>query len=1186
MKLNAFTKATPNAWLPKRFLINGSLKRQIAKTMKLTTLLLIVALMQVSAKGFSQKINLSLTNQPLEKVLHTIESQTGYVFFFDSKLVKQNVSVKVSDASITDALNACLKGTALTFQIVDKTIFIQKKKEQMSAPNVVPVPVKVSGRVTDSLNKPLPGATVMNKNTQKAVLTNENGEFTLDANTGDRIAISFIGYNVYMFSVTEGMAAQNVVLHEGVSRLNEVVVSTGYQEIPAERATGSFVQVDNALLNRRVSTGILSRLEDVTSGLVFNRNVTGRTNDISIRGQSTIMGNTQPLIVVNNFPYDGDINDINPNDVLSISVLKDAAAASIWGSRAGNGVIVITTKKGNYNQPLKVSFNSNVTVGAKPDLFYQPRMSSADYIGVEQLLFKQGYYENAESSYNHVELTPVVQLLIAERDGKLSADETNRQIDALKNIDVRNDFNKYFYRKSVSQQYALSLQGGTGSQKYFLSAGYDKNLDNLVRNGNYRVTVNGNNTYTFLKDRLELGTALYYTSGKTNSNNLGTDNIYASTSSGYLYPYASLADASGNPLPIQHDYNADFIKSAQQQGLLNWQYAPLQELRLADNTSSVTDYRLNANLKYRVLNSLNAEVLYQYGRFSSTSRNLHTPDSYFSRNLVNDYTQVGEDGTLTYPVPNGGILDMQDMTATSQDVRGQLNYSQNWGGKHALSAIAGYELRDLHTTGSTHRLYGYDSDHATSTAVDYLTQYVLYADPYSYISIPNNDLQADLRDRNLSYYANASYAYDDKYTLSASGRLDRSNIFGVNTNRQGVPLWSAGLGWNASRESFYKLSWLPYLKLRATFGYNGNVYKNISAYTTAMYFAAGTDYSATGLPFAQIINPPNPELRWERVRMVNFGVDFGLKNNVLSGTLEYYDKKGIDLIGATPFAPSTGITDFTGNYAGSSGRGVDVTLKSNNLTGQLKWATNFLLSYTTSKVTGYKSKSDAGSILTFGYGFQPYPVDGKPLNAIYSYPWAGLDPQTGDPQGYLNGQVSKDYGKIISSATAGNLIYNGPSTPTVFGALRNTFSWKQLSLSANISYRLGYYFRKRSVNYASVLSGYGGHGDYSLRWQQPGDEQHTSVPSVPAAINGNRDNFYLYGEELVRKGDHIRLQDISLSYDLGREQLKRLPFSHAQLYVYANNIGLLWKVNKDGIDPDYQLGPPPRTVALGLKFDF
>lgn len=1044
----------------------------------------------------------------------------------------------------------------------------------------------VRGHVAAAGGLPLYAATVKVKGGQAAVLTDTAGNFSIRISGKTVLEVSYVGYTSRELTVLPRSGEPiRIELIPSAAELKEVVVSTGYQSIPAERATGSFVQVDNKLLNRRVSTGVLDRLEDVTPGLLFNKGKSAGANLISIRGQNTIYGNANPLIVIDNFPYDGDINNINPNDVESISVLKDAAAASIWGSRAGNGVIVITTKKAAYKLALRVSFNANTTVGEKPDAFYQPRMSSSDFIDVEKMLFAKGYYKNQENGYNHPALTPVVELLIAGRDGKIGTDDMNRQIDALRNMDVRNDFSRYFYQKSIAQQYALNLSGGGDNQRFYIGGGYDNNRDNLSGNGYRRYTLNASQTVAMLKRKLELTTAFYLTESNRQQGNTGTGLIGLKTGAGNtLYPYAQLADAAGNPLAIAHDHRQVFIDGVAQAGLLDWAYRPLDELRLADNTSRITDYRLNANLSYRITSDLSASVLYQYGHTLTAGRILQNEDTYYARDLVNNYTQAADDGSLSYGIPKGGVLDLANTDVSSQSFRAQLNLNTSWQDKHALTAIAGYELRNLHTISNSDRSYGYDDAHATALPVDYVKPFPQYPAPGNALAVPYYNSLSDLTDRNISYYANAAYTYRYKYTLSGSARLDRSNLFGVNANRQGVPLYSAGISWNMDREDFYKLAWLPYLKLRLTYGYNGNVNKTLSAYTTAQYL----DGNAINTVYAQVRNPPNPDLRWERVRVVNAGLDFETAGNRISGTVEPYWKRGMDLIGDIAFAPSTGITTFRGNSANTKGRGIDVTINTRNLTGVFKWQTTLLFSHVTDEVTGYAFKQVANRFLSFGES-QVYPLEGHPFYGLYSYKWAGLDPQTGDPQGYLNGKVSKNYAQIINTATADSLQFNGPARPTTYGALRNTFSFRQFTLSANVSYRFGHYFRLPGIAYNTVLTGQGYYaGLYSQRWQYPGDEAHTNVPSLPSGVNSARDNFYNYSAALAEKGDNVRLQDVSFSYTLDKAALKGLPVRQLSLYLYANNLGILWKATKTKYDPDYPTAayPPVRTLALGLKADF
>ncbi|SDF95318.1 TonB-linked outer membrane protein, SusC/RagA family [Pedobacter terrae] len=1044
---------------------------------------------------------------------------------------------------------------------------------------------KITGKVVSNVsNLPIEKVSISINESTQIVQTDSEGKFTIIAATNGILTASHVGYLDYTVSLKAEPNAQTLLirLQPNTQQLSEVtVISTGYQKIPKERATGSFAQVDNKLLNRRISTDILSRLNDAVPGLIFNHESGARANSISIRGQNTINANDQPLIVLDNFPYDGDITNINPNDVESITILKDASAASIWGARAGNGVIVITTKKGLLNQPLQISFNSNLTIGTKLDLYYTPIMSSVDYIETEKKLFAQGYYTTLETSVSKQPLTPVVELLIAKRDGKISASEADRQIEQFKDFDVRNDYNSYLQRRSINQQYSLNLKGGGQFHRYYLSSGYDKNLSNLIGNDFSRLTFNLGNSFSLINNKLDIATNVLYTNSRTDQNSIGISNLGLQGRD--LYPYAKFADANGTPLSIARNYRTNYINELANNGigLLDWNYRPLQELNLSDNFSNSFDYLINTEARYNLIKELDISMQYQYGKTSSKTENLNNADSYYTRNLINEFTIINPGMPIERPIPLGGILNYSDQSSIRNNLRTQLNFNDKFGEKHSLNALAGVEIRDFNIIGNSYRIYGYDSEHATGKAVDYVHAYSNFVYPQSNNNlIPNRDNRQELTDRYLSYYSNLAYTFDDRIIISASGRIDKSNLFGVNSNQKGVPLWSMGSSWEISKESFYNLTWLPYLRIRATYGYSGNIDKTLSAYTTAMYYN-GNDI-VTKQPYANIINPPNPELRWERISTTNFGVDFKLFDNRFGGSIEYYAKKGTDLIGETAFPHYTGITSFRGNNADIKGNGIEANLYTKNLNGVFKWSTDYLFTYASDEVTNYKVDGTVSKFLTY----LNTPQVGRPLYAIYSYNWAGLDPSNGNPQGYLaDGSISSDYAKVIAQTTASDLKYNGRARPLFFGAMRNNVSWNNFSLSVNISYRLGYYFRRYSVQYGDNY-GLGSHGDYDLRWQQPGDEQRTQVPSIPLTPNTNRDSFYLRSENLVEKGDHIRLQDINLSYNLSKLGIAKLPVRNLQLYLYANNLGILWKASKSRIDPDFQASLLPRTLSIGVKIDF
>lgn len=1154
-------------------------------------------------KTYGQNASLSVNQQPIEKVFETLQKQTGYLFFYEEGLFKNTpkVSLSVNNRPLKETLDLILKNQPFRYEIVGKTIVIRNKAIPPSSKiNSEQERFNINGTVVNDEGIPLAGASVIVKGSSKTVATNSEGKFALiEIGENDILVVSFIGYQTAEVKAGRSVAIKLQIIP---TSLNEVsVVSTGYQTIPKERTTGSFVQIDNELLNRRVGTNILDRLDGVTSGLIFNKNsqTTNENMGISIRGRSTIDNNVNanPLVVIDNFPYEGNINNLNPNDVESITVLKDAAAASIWGARAGNGVIVITTKRGRYNKQLAIEFNSNVTIGTKPDLFYsQNFLKSADFIDVETYLFDRGFYDTDLNSISKPTISPVVEILAQRRAGSISQQVASNKIASLRDLDVRNEYDKYIYRKSVKQQYALNLNGGSAKQTYNLSIGLDNNQENLIRNDNSRLTIRSNTSLQIFKD-LELTVGIDYIKSKAENNTdaLSYGSFITTNPTKYstIYPYSTFKDSEGNNSRVIIQHPASYIDGTAALGFLDWSYRPLDELELSNNLSNLSNLLIKGSLKYQIIPSLSAVFQYQYEDQLLSTTNNRSIDSYYARNLINRFSQRNPTtGQFTYPFPVGGILDYSANEVSSSNYRAQLNFNREFTSfKGDISAIAGAEIREVITESFSRLSYGYNDELGTSVLnLNYNTSYQVNPSGSATIPSPTGNVNGRTN-RYISYYANMAYTHGKRYTITLSGRQDGANIFGANVNNKITPLWSAGLGWQLSNEAFYDIKWLPSLKFRATYGFNGNVY-NASAYLT---FLTTLTNSLTGLRYALLGNPPNPELKWERVKNINFGLDFATAGSRIAGTVELYQKQGLDLIQNTPLPPSTGFSTFKANAASTRTNGIDLTLNTRNITGVIQWQTNFLFSYLKDKITYLDNKYTAANLVSavsqLNYRTPPttlFASVGRSLFGVYSYQWAGLDAANGDPRGILNGEVSKDYLAILNSATPEKLIYHGSARPTIFGSFRNTIAYKRVSISANIIYKFGYYFRKNTTSgdYSNLFSLLNANSNFAQRWQKTGDEQFTDVPSLVYPANNNRTTFYQNANIHVAKGDHIRLQDISLSYDFDKTIWPKLPFNNVRLYVYCNNLGILWKANKFGIDPDYTVArafPNPRTVSIGIK---
>lgn len=1156
----------------------------------------------------AQTITLSVKDQPISKVFREIEKQTDYRFVYVMNIVSaaNPVTVNINNATLDAVLEKIFANQPVQYEVSGKTIIVKKKAEESkpaSSGNGKQMDLK--GRVVNEKGEPIAGATITVKGTEKSTATSFDGSFSIN-NVNDKsvLVITSVGYeakNIRLSGEKELVVQLSVMALE----MKEVVVmNTGYQQISKERATGSFEQICNKKFNQQISTDILSRLEGMSSSVLIDRrsltpssNVIGGDNVI-IRGLSTITESIKsPLIVLNNFPYEGDISNINPNDVESITILKDAAAASIWGARAGNGVIVITTKKGNYKQPTRLSVTSNVQVSEKPDLFYLPSMSSSDFIEVERFLFSNGFYDNDIDPANSIRpaISPVVEILAQQKNGQISETESNQQIDALRGIDVRNDFNKYIYRKAVNQQYALSLTGGTQNVRYALSAGYDQILTSLSGNDNKRITLRIDNSFMPLKD-LELDLSVGFTSGKVNNNALGDiGNFNYNYSSQFpekvLYPYASFVDGAGNPVIMPRDYRLSYIQSLNVPGLLNWEYRPLDEIRLRDNKTNTMDLLLNAGINYKILKYLGVQVQYQYEKGTSENANYNSRETYYTRNLINLYSRLNGD-QLVYRIPRGGILQESRSELSAQSFRAQINFNKTFNSIHQVTALAGLETREKIIESSGNTVYGFNKETYSTSPVNLDTLYSLFNGMGRGVGrIPSILGYSKLSDRFVSYFMNASYIFDNRITVSASARRDASNLFGVETNNKWKPLWSVGTSWEISNEKFYTSGFFPFLKLRATYGFRGNVNNALSRYTTISRFSAVLNL--INEPYAVVNSPADPSLRWESVSELNLGIDFRIKGSRIYGSVEGYRKFSDDLVANALLDPATGLESVRKNSASLVTKGIQIDINSINLDRAFKWLSNLAFNYTKTDIKNFQIDDKGRTIQgLLGDGRGILLVRGRDPYGIYSLPSAGLDPDNGDPRGYQDGKISKDYYALLQQGIdTTELIYHGSGLPRYYGFLNNTFSYKGFSLAINILYQFDFYFRKNAISYTTLINNGVTNPDYARRWQNSGDEKFTTVPSLTYPLYSNyRDLFYYGTAANVLKGDNIRLQYIRLNYEFSKSVFGLKFIRDCQISLIASELGFLWRANQEKLDPAFAgagVGyPVPKNYAIGLKIGF
>jgi len=1147
--------------------------------MRKKVLILVLLLSQLRLLAQSDYVRLSLTNASLQAFLEEVCRQTGYRYHFTGNTLSAGhpVSIVVSYAHISNVLPIAFEGQPYLYAVRDRVIYVWDKPSLPVSQK--PPPGTVKGKVMDDNGYPVDGATVRLRSSGKSTTTNSSGEFELtDAQERDTLEITHVSFSPEVISLRNRQII-NVKLMAVSSSLSPVevsAVSTGYQKLPMMKMTGSVTLLDSMVLNRRISTNIIDRLENLSSGLLFNREqISGSKarKEMFIRGISTIFGDKNPLIVIDNFPYDGDLSNINPNDIDSVTILKDASASGIYGAFAGNGVIIMTTKKGEFEQPAKVSLISNVTVSNRPNLFYSPFLSATDYMDINEHLYNRGYFNTALAQpYGFVPEDILIRDQMAK--GLISQEEGNAQLAALRRSDSRYQQSDYFYRRGINQQYALNISGGSSTMRYFLSGGYDRNESNLKKDYYERITVNAHNHYQLVKDKLDLTAAIAFTQSTASNNDLGNTTL--------LRPYSQLVDENGNPAILPIELRQQYKDTAGGGLLLPWYFKPLEEMNMVDDITRLTDYRVNFGINLKIINHLTASIKYQFGRGESKQENYMSEDTYFSRDLINRYSQINwQTQMVTRPIPKGGIMDATEYEYSSHNVRLQLDYNRKWKQGHEINATAGVERRSVETQLERSRKYGYDKATQTFATVNYEAFYPLYHLPFAPSNIPNFDYKLGTTDNFRSYFANVVYSYKSRYHFSVNGRKDESNLFGAQSNSRFAPLWSVGAAWDLSREKFYSSRWLNSLKLKITYGHTGNIDKTISPYTTVT-MQGNNNY---GVLRGFVANPANEALQWEKVRITNYAVEFSAIRNHLWGTVEFYTKNSTDLTGIRPIDHTTGVASVKANIADMKGKGFDITLNSTFLRRRhWQWYGHFIYSYVSNRVTRYLDSGKTAQ--TYITEFATNPITGRPLQAIYAYRWAGLNPLNGNPKGIYGGHESEEYGMIKNSTNLQDFVYVGSATPKIFGSYRNTISYKQFQFSFLVQYKFAYYFRRPSIHYSSILSGFSfGHPDYLNRWKNPGDEYFTTVPSMPDVLSTNRDDFYQYSEVLTAKADHIRLQDLQFSYNMNRNALRHLPFQSITWSLYLNNIGLLWKSTRADIDPEYIKDNyrDPLTITVGMK---
>ena len=1096
-----------------------------ARTKMKTLLLLGVLLFGFTVSAQSQKVSLDFKNERVEKVLASIKSQTGMSLVFSDQLVDVNrkVTMQLKDVTLKEALTRLLSGTDLTFEIRNNKIYFIEKKA-VSQPGSKKK--RVTGVVKDVMGEPLIGANVVEKGrSTNGVITDFNGKFTLEVDESASLVVSYIGYLAQDIP-TKGKGDFHIILKEDTNTLDEVVV-TGYGDFKKATYTGSASVLTTEKLEALPVVSVGQMIESNIPGISVVAGTSsqpGAKTTLRVRGVASMNASTEPLYVLDGVPipsYDlsnftsmseaggmGFIETLNPADIESITVLKDAASASLYGAKGANGVVLITTKKGKEG---KLRVNMAAKYGITDFAYtYRPLMGGEE----RRELIHEG-------------------LVNFQLDKGVSEQEAQQYADA--NIDQYakrlpqgySDWESALFKTGYQQDYNLSASAGNQNSSFIGSLGYTKQTGVSLNSEMERFTgrVDASNKYK----KVEFG---------MNASFSWTKNVHLPE--GKFYGSAIYA-SKVNLTPSTPIYNEDGTYASGYRE--NNGYNPILEAEVNDYYARTVRAMGTAKIAYNVWDNLKVSSVF-------TVDYSLTKDFFFQ-------SPEGRDGA-TYQ--GRGRMQMTDrMRYTSQN---NLTYSKTFG-KHSVSAVAAFEVMkyDYEDLYAAKKTYGQDINTSLGNA----------ADP----------IDADQRlqeDALMSYVASVNYSYGDKYYASFSFRRDGSSRLSPDT-RWGN-FWSLSASWRLSQERFMQplKSVLSDLKLRASYGVNGNLPSSYYGYQST--YTTGAFYSGKPSPWESTLG--NEELTWEKNYALNLGLDIGLFSRV-NVSLDWYTRTTKDLLMSKQLNSISGFSSLLTNVGQMRNTGVELEVRSNNIkTKDFSWTTAFNLSHNKNKILKLADL--------------PWFVDGRyvrkegyPFNTIYLREYAGVDPETGsalyyDNQQDENGNYTKN--KVTDPGQASPIPLKD-ITPTISGGFMNTFNYKFIDLSFNLSYSFGGYSYD-NASYILQDDGYSVISNKSTeqrrRWQKPGD-----ITDVPRFVYGNKKGGNYNSSRAIHSTDHIRLKSLILGLNAPKAWLQKLGIGNARIYFSGTNL-LTWAAY-DQYDPEMSgvvgfYTPPLKTYAFGLELKF
>ena len=1163
--------------------------------MKLMAFFFFLGMFQVHASAYAQNemVTLDVNRMTVEKVFKTITQQLSYDIFYsnDELDTRCQVTLSTRKMSVQDLLEEVLKGN-YSYEFVGKTIIIRPVKQSDKK-------IVIQGTVKDQQGGSLPGVTVLVKGSTIGVSTDGNGKFRLEVASADRLVLvfSFVGMETKEVAYW-GETELNVVMKEKDAKLDEVVV-TGYQQIEKRQLTSAVSSVKTEDLNMIGATSIEQMLQGQLAGLsVINISAApGAAPKIRVRGTATITGNADPLWVLdgvmleNSVPisvaelnspdvmnmFNSAIGGINPSDIESITVLKDASATAIYGTRAANGVIVVTTKKGKRDGGFNISYQHTSSVSLRPSYDDFDLLNSQERVELTQQCYDDGLRVSG--------VVGMENLMQQYGLGNLSLEEYKQKV---RELETRNtDWFKILFRNAYTQTHNLSISGGTEKMDYYVSMSYngEQGADKISEYKNYGGLAKMN---AELFKGVRLGTTLQV--GRRDRES------YHTSIDPFMYAVRTF-----RTIPL-YDENGDYFfykKSVGGYYLFNI----LFEQENTKRESTQTDLKGIVNLTVNLYKGLKYNGLFSYSSSHSASIDYAKEQSAYVANLRGyDFGNPTEEELAETPLPFGGVYNETDYEQRTSLIRNGLEYKGHIGDDLSIDGMLGQEFRTTKYRGLTTQNYGYMHDRGNIFYEPSLGE--------STGHLFRNMVIRNVPERSyISYYGVLSAMYKDRYVINGNIRFDGSNLFGSNPKYRYLPLWSVSAKWIVSNENFLAgVSMLNDLAIRASYGLRGNIVEDSSPQIIA---SALPPNKFNDLLEMKIDQAPNPDLKWETTSSLNVGLELSMLNNRLSVDVDYYRDASRDLIASKDVSAVTGFLNKYVNYANVKNQGVDIAVSGYIIRSkQVSWMSSLNLGYVKNKVTKSNITPQAQNLVKSVY--TPGEVYlGKPVNGMFSYRFAELDAD-GMPLFYdqdnnkLNAGDTELPTAVFSNIE--NLKYEGTRDPILTGGFNNVIKYKEFTLSFLFSFGLKNVIRLPEYAYNSSPSDdQNANRRIMERWRKPGDEATKVIPCLSGGsgyfttADGTYYTTGLFNQSQVTvvPGDYLRLRNVMLEYRLPRQLVQKIVIGGCSLggislKLQAQNLFVLADRRLKGYDPEtinytttaYGSQPLPTSFTLGLNVNF